>query len=60
MKKIPAQYLLVGLLFLSLMLVAAGIGAMAAGESTFGTAFLISGGVLLAIDVVLLMLRRRK
>ncbi len=57
--KIPRQYLLIGLLFLSLILVAAGIGAMVAGEAAFGAAFLISGGVLLAGDVVLVTLRRR-
>ena len=57
--KMSRQYLLIGLLFLSLMLVAAGIGAMAAGEAAFGAAFLISGGVLLAVDVVLVTLHRR-
>ena len=57
--KIPGQYFLIGLLFLSLILVAAGIGAMAAEEATFGAAFLVSGGVLLAVDVVLVTLRRK-
>ncbi len=58
--KIPRQYLLIGLLFLSLILVAAGIGAMAAGEAAFGAAFLASGGVLLVVDVVLVTLIRRE
>ncbi len=58
--KIPIQYFLIGLLFLSLILVAAGIGALAAKETRFGTAFLVSGGVLLVVDVVLVTLRRRE
>lgn len=58
--KIPGQYFLIGLLFLSLILVSAGIGAMAAGETRFGAAGLVSGGLLLAVDVVLVTLRRRE
>ncbi len=57
--KISRQYLLMALLFLSLILVAAGIGAMVAGETTFGASFLISSGVLLAVDAVLMILSRR-
>ncbi len=58
--KIPRQYFLIGLLFLSLILVAAGIGAMVAGETRFGAVFLVSGGVLLAVDVGLVTLLRRE
>jgi hypothetical protein len=58
--KIPSQYFLVGLLLLSLILVSAGIGALAAKETRFGAAFLVSGGVLLAIDIVLVTLRHRQ
>ena len=58
--KIPWQYVLIGLLFLSLVLAAAGIGAMVAGEAAFGAVFLVSGGVLLAVDVVLVTLIRRE
>lgn len=58
--KIPRQYFLIGLLFLSLILIAAGIGALAAGETTFGGAFLVGGGVLLAVDVTLVTLLRRE
>ena len=58
--KIPGRYFLIGLLLLSLILVSAGIGAMAAGETTFGAAALVSGGVLLLVDVVLVTLRRHE
>lgn len=51
--------MLIGLLFLGLILIAAGVGALAAGEATFGGAFLIGGGVLVAAGAGLLVLSRR-
>jgi len=41
-------------LVLSLMLIAAGIGALAAGETTIGTIFLGVGLVILIVDLFLM------
>lgn len=49
---------LIGLLFISLMLLSAGGGALAAGEITIGVIFLVAGLVVLALDLYLL--RRSK
>ncbi len=48
----------IGLLFISLMLLSAGGGALAAGEITIGAIFLAAGLVVLALDLYLL--RRSK
>jgi hypothetical protein len=57
--KIPRQTVLIGLLFLGLILIAAGIGAMAAGESGIGGGLLIGGVVLAIADAVLVIIARR-
>ncbi len=41
-------------LVISLMLIAAGIGALAAGEITIGAIFLIVGLVILMVDLYLI------
>ncbi len=48
------------LVLLALILIAAGIGAMAAGEITFGSIFLGIGLILLAADIYLLRKFRHK
>ncbi len=54
------QNALIIVIFIGLMLVAAGIGALAAGESRFGMIFLIAGAAILVIDVSVLILVRKR
>ena len=57
---ISKQVVLIGLLFIGLMLLSAGIGATVAGELLIGLGML-SGGLLLAgiISVILFQLRKK-
>lgn len=48
------QVILIALMFLGLILASAGVGALLAGESTFGTIFSIAGAFFLLLDVFLL------
>ena len=54
------QNALVIVMFIGLMLVAAGIGALVAGESRFGMIFLIAGAAILVIDVLVLITVRKR
>ena len=54
------QNLFIGVLFVGLMLVAAGIGAYAAGEARFGMIFGFVGAAVVIIAAVLLLLFRRR
>ncbi len=54
------QILFIVVLFLGLMLVAAGIGALVAGEGLIGTIFLVCGILLLVFDTVILVLVRKR
>jgi len=55
------QNVLIIVMFIGLMLIAAGIGALVAGESGFGMIFLIAGAAILVIDIlILIMVRRRR
>jgi len=53
-RNILRTYFLVVPLVISLMLIAAGIGALAAGEITIGAIFLIVGLVILIVDLYLM------
>lgn len=53
------NYLIV-LLFISLVLLSAGGGALAAREITIGAIFLVAGLVVLALDLYLLRRAKRK
>ncbi len=53
------NYLIV-LLFISLMLLSAGGGALVAGEIAIGIIFLVAGLVVLAIDLYLLRMSKSK
>ena len=46
---------LIGLLFVALMLLAAGVGALLAGETVIGISLLSPGVVLLIADICLLI-----
>ena len=54
------QNLIIGVLFVGLMLLAAGIGALAAGRQDFGMIFGISGITIVIIDVIVLIIYRRR
>ncbi len=54
------QNLIVGVLFLALILIAAGIGALAAGESPIGLALIIGGSIILVSDLVALFFVRKR
>jgi hypothetical protein len=54
------QNLFIGILFVGLMLVAAGIGAYAAGETRFGMIFGFAGGAVVIISIVLLLIFRKR
>jgi hypothetical protein len=54
------QNILIVIIFIGLMLIAAGVGALVAKETTFGTIFLIVGAVVLVIDVIILVLARKR
>jgi hypothetical protein len=54
------KYLIVVLLFLALILISAGIGAWAAGETFFGALFLGIGLIILIADVFLIKKFRHK
>ena len=47
---VTKQIIYIGLLFVGLMLLAAGIGALAAGEMVWGIVFLIGGIFIAGID----------
>ena len=54
------QNALIIAMFIGLMLIAAGIGALVAGESRFGMIFMIVGAAVLVIDVFVLILVRKR
>ncbi|MFC2070353.1 hypothetical protein ACFLTB_04185 [Chloroflexota bacterium] len=54
------QNIIVGVLFVGLMLIAAGIGAFAAGEQTFSMIFGIAGAAIVVIDVIFLVIYRKR
>jgi hypothetical protein len=54
------KYFFVALVFLALILISAGIGAMAAGETTLGATFLSIGLILLLVDIYLIRKFRHK
>lgn len=54
------QNVIIGVLFVGLMLVAAGIGAFAAGERTFSYIFGIAGIAIILIDVIWLVIYRKR
>jgi Flp pilus assembly protein TadB len=54
------QNLYIGILFLGLILLSAGIGAMAAGEMVFGLIFLIGGVFFIGLGAMILILVRSK
>ncbi len=54
------QNLLIGILFIGLMLIAAGVGAFAAGRSDFGMIFGIAGAAVLVISIVFLVILRKR
>jgi hypothetical protein len=54
------QNFLIGLLFVGLMLLAAGIGAFAAGERTFSYIFGIAGIAIVIIDVIWIVIYRKR
>jgi len=54
------KYFLPVLVLLALILIAAGAGAMAAGETTFGATFLGIGLILLIVDIYLIRKFRHK
>lgn len=54
------QYLYLGILFLGLILLSAGIGALAAGEMVFGIIFLTGGLFFIVLGAMILILVRKK
>jgi len=54
------QYLYIGILFLGLILLSAGIGALAAGEMVFGIIFLVGGIFFIGLGAMILILVRKK
>ncbi len=54
------QNLFIGILFVGLMLIAAGIGAYAADEVRFGMIFGFPGAGIVLLSVILMLLFRKK
>ena len=54
------QNVLIVVLFLALILISGGIGALAAGRTDFGIIFAATGGGVLLIDIVVLLLVRKR
>jgi len=54
------QKFIVGILFIGLMLIAAGIGAWAAEEVRFGMIFGYSGAAVVVLAVILLLVFRKR
>jgi len=54
------QNVIIGVLFVGLMLVAAGIGAFVAGERTFSYISGIAGIAVIVIDVIWIVIYRRR
>jgi len=54
------QNIIIGVLFVGLMLVAAGIGAFAAGERTFSYIFGISGIAIIIIDIIIMVIYKKR
>lgn len=55
-----SQYLIIGVLFLALILISAGIGALVAGESPIGLALITGGSIILVSDLVALYFVRKR
>ena len=54
------QNVIIGVLFVGLMLVAAGIGAFAAGQRTFPYITWIAGAIIIVIDILLIIIYRKR
>lgn len=55
-----SQILIIGVLFLALILISAGIGALVAGESLIGLALITGGSIILVSDLVALYFVRKR